>query len=122
PTGYGDSPYQSLSSFAGNALLVSPDWLVEDGLLEEADCASGSFSPTTADFDAVRRFKHGVLEKAWSRFSRGARADLRPALEAFAHDQAYWLDDYALFRALKTRHGGVSYLEWPDELVRRESA
>jgi 4-alpha-glucanotransferase len=122
PTGYGDSPYQSLSSFAGNVLLISPDWLVEDELLEKADCPSGSFSPTTTDFDAVRSFKNGVLEKAWTYFSRGARPDLRPALEAFTHDQAHWLDDYALFRALKARHHDVSYLEWPDELVRRVPA
>src|SRR5262245_24946831 len=122
PTGYGDSPYQSLSSFAGNALLISPDWLLEDELLEKAECPGGSFSPTTTDFDAVRRLKYALLERAWTNFSRGARPDLRPAFEAFAHDQAHWLDDYALFRALKARYGGASYLEWPDELVRRVPA
>ena len=52
PTGYGDSPYQALSSFAGNALLISPDWLIEDGLVRASDFADRSFSPTTVDFDA----------------------------------------------------------------------
>src|SRR5262249_39325297 len=68
PTGYGDSPYQSLSSFAGNSLLISPDWLVEDGLLRVSDCADGSFSPTTVDYDAVKRFKYALLETAWKNF------------------------------------------------------
>ena len=122
PTGYGDSPYQSLSSFAGNSLLISPDWLIEDGLLRASDCAGVSFSPTTVDFEAVKRFKDTVLEAAWKSFSAGARADLRPTFEQFGHDQAHWLDDYALFRALKTRNNDASYLEWPDDLVRRTPA
>jgi len=122
PTGYGDSPYQSLSSFAGNALLISPDWLIEDGLLSATDCARGAFSPTTVDFDAVKRFKYALLETAWKSFSAGARSDLRPDFERFSHDQAHWLDDYALFRALKARYDDASYLDWPDELVRRVPA
>src|SRR5215813_654933 len=69
PTGYGDSPYQSLSSFAGNALLISPDWLIEDGLLRPSDGAGGSFSPTAVDFDAVKRFKYAMLESAWKNFA-----------------------------------------------------
>jgi 4-alpha-glucanotransferase len=122
PTGYGDSPYQSLSSFAGNPLLISPDWLIEDGLLRVTDCAGCSFSPTTVDFDAVKRFKHALLEKAWKNLSDGARSDLRPAFEHFGHDHAHWLDDYALFRALKARYDGASYLEWPEGLIRRMPA
>jgi len=122
PTGYGDSPYQSLSSFAGNSLLISPDWLIEDGLLRAADCAGCSFSPAIVDFDAVKRFKYALLETAWKNFSAGARSDLRVAFEDFGRDQAHWLDDYALFRALKTRYGGASYLEWPEDLVRRTPA
>src|SRR5215475_4453650 len=78
PTGYGDSPYQSLSSFAGNSLLISPDWLIEDELVHATDCANCSFSPTMVDFDAVKRFKYALLEKAWKNFGRGARSDLRP--------------------------------------------
>jgi 4-alpha-glucanotransferase len=122
PTGYGNSPYQSLSSFAGNPLLISPAWLIEDGLLQAGDCAGGSFPAAAVDFDAVKRFKHTLLEKAWGHFRAGARPDLRLSFELFAHAHADWLDDYALFGALRARYGGASYLQWPDDLVRRTPA
>jgi 4-alpha-glucanotransferase len=122
PTGYGDSPYQSLSSFAGNPLLISPDWLIEDELVRATDCAGGSFSPTSVEFDAVTRFKYALLETAWKNFSAGARSDLRRDFEDFVHEHAHWLDDYALFRALKARYDGASYLDWPEELIRRNPA
>jgi len=119
PTGYGDSPYQSLSSFAGNPLLISPDWLIEDDLVRPADCAGAALSPTSVDFDAVTRFKYVLLETAWKNFRAGARSDLRTDFEHFAQEQARWLDDYALFRALKARYDGASYLDWPEDLIRR---
>jgi hypothetical protein len=122
PTGYGHSPYQSLSSFAGNPLLVSPDWLIEDGLLRASDLAGRPFSAATVDFDAVKRFKSALLETAWGRFRSGARPDLRLAFELFAQAHADWLDDYALFHALKARYGGASHLQWPEDLVRRTPA
>jgi 4-alpha-glucanotransferase len=122
PTGYGDSPYQSLSSFAGNSLLISPDWLIEDELVRAADCAGGSFSPTSVDYGAVTRFKYALFETAWINFHSGARADLRRDFEHFVQEHAHWLDDYALFRALKARYDGASYLDWPDALVCREPA
>src|SRR5258708_39337462 len=122
PTGYGDSPYQSLSSFAGNPLLISPDWLIEDGLLRASDCADCSFSETALDFDAVKRFKEALLETAWKNFSAGARSDLRLAFEHFGQAQAHWLHDYALFPALRGRYGGAPYLQWPDGLFRRTPA
>jgi 4-alpha-glucanotransferase len=119
PTGYGDSPYQSLSSFAGNSLLISPDWLIEDELVKPSDCVTGSFPATAVDFEAVRRFKSALLETAWRNFNSGARSDLQPAFEGFVRHQAHWLDDYALFRALKAKYDGAAYLEWPEDLVRR---
>ena len=122
PTGYGNSPYQSLSSFAGNGLLISPDWLIEDELLGRSDCQLRSFSQTEIDYNAVMPFKHGLFERAWANFSAGARTDLRPAHEQFRNDQAHWLEDYALFRVLKARFHDAYYLEWPAELVRREPA
>jgi 4-alpha-glucanotransferase len=122
PTGYGNSPYQSLSSFAGNELLVSPDGLIEDGLLRASDCEGNSLSASAIDFDAVIRFKHRLLERAWVNFSAGARPDLRPLFDQFCHEQAHWREDYALFRALKARYKGAYYLEWPAELVRRVPA
>src|SRR5262245_44490671 len=120
PTGYGDSPYQALSSFAGNVLLISPDWLVEDERLRASDLAGRSFAATKVDFDAVKRFKYALLEAAFRNFNARAREDLRPEFDEFARSQAHWLDDYALFRALKEKHGAASYLDWSEELVRRE--
>jgi 4-alpha-glucanotransferase len=116
PTGYGNSPYQSLSSFAGNALLISPDSLVSDGLLREGDIES-HFPVEVVDYDSVIPFKQRLLEKAWTNFRAGERNDLQPAYEQFCAQQAHWLEDYALFRALKVKYRGSYYLEWPDELV-----
>jgi 4-alpha-glucanotransferase len=122
PTGYGNSPYQSLSSFAGNELFISPDWLMEEELLRASDCKAPAFPQNKVNYSAVIPFKCGLLEKAWANFSADARADLRPAYEQFRNDQAHWLEDYALFRALKVRFGGKYYLDWPAELVQRRSA
>lgn len=122
PTGYGNSPYQSVSSFAGNELFISPDWLIEDELLRASDFQASAFPQNKVDYNAVILFKHVLLEKAWANFSAGVRADLRPFLEEFRNDQAHWLEDYALFRALKVRFGGTYYLEWPEQLVQRQAA
>lgn len=122
PTGYGNSPYQPLSSFAGNALVISPDCLIEDELLERNDTRHPSFSTACVDYDTVIPFKHSLLEKACGRFKAGARADLRQAYEQFCQDQSHWLDDYALFRALKAEFGNAPYPEWPDDLVQRKPA
>jgi 4-alpha-glucanotransferase len=122
PTGYGNSPYQSLSSFAGNELLISPDWLVEDELLRASDCEVRSFPQNEIDYNAVAAFKHGLLRTAWANFSAGARRDLGAAYQQFRSDQAHWLEDYALFCALKARFDDAYYLEWPQELAEREPA
>jgi 4-alpha-glucanotransferase len=119
PIGYGNSPYQSLSSFAGNGLVISPDWLVEDELLEPSDCQPHSLSQGEIDYSAIIPLKNGMFEKAWANFRRGARADLRDAYEQFRDEAASWVEDYALFRALKSRFNNAYYLEWPAELVQR---
>jgi 4-alpha-glucanotransferase len=122
PTGYGNSPYEPVSSLAGNALVISPDWLVEDELLERTDCKHPPFPETAVDYGAIIPFKHRLLKKVWTHFRAGTRADLAPAYEQFCHTQDHWLGDYALFRALKARFRRVHYLEWPDELVQRKPA
>ena len=123
PTGYGNSPYQSLSSFAGNGLLISPDWLIEDGLLRASDCQAAFLS---AESDRLRRASFlsstGFSRQPGPTSTQALALDLRPAYEQFCHDQAHWLEDYALFRALKARFDGAHYLEWPAELVRRQPA
>ena len=84
PTGYGNSPYQSLSSFAGNALLVSPDILIEDGLLRREDCVGQSFSATSIDYEVVIPFKHRLLETAWASFRAGRVQTCNPRTSSFA--------------------------------------
>jgi 4-alpha-glucanotransferase len=118
PTGFSNSPYQSLSSFVGNGLLISPEFLIQEGLLRADDC-QGTFSSVAVDYDVVIPFKHRLLELASTRFRAGVRKDLRPEYEQFCRQRAKWLDDYALFRALKIKYHGAHYLEWPSELSQR---
>ncbi len=120
PTGYGNSPYQAMSSFAANPALISPDSLISEGLLKTADCQA-EFPSDAVDYDTVIPFKTRLLETAWANFKDGARKDLRAAYEEFHSQQQHWLDDYALFEALKTKYHGEHYLEWPEELVQRDS-
>jgi 4-alpha-glucanotransferase len=121
PTGYGNSPYQSLSSFAGNGLLISPQYLISDGLLNASDCAL-HFPSDLVDYDSVIPFKQKLLDKAWIKFDAGERRDLQLAYQEFCAANESWLEDYALFRALKNRFGGSYYLEWPEEFVQRKPA
>jgi 4-alpha-glucanotransferase len=120
PTGYGNSPYQSLSSVAGNGLLLSPDLLISDGLLTPNDCAS-HFPSDRVDYASVIPFKEKLLEKVWSNF-HACRSDLHTAFQEFCATQANWLEDYALFRALKNKFNQSYYLEWPEELAQRKPA
>jgi 4-alpha-glucanotransferase len=123
PTGYGDSPYQALSSFTGNVLLISPQSLTKDGLLRsDEDHHPSSFSAGAVDYDVVIPFKLRLLETAWTNFRRGARPDLKVHFDEFRHARAHWLEDYSLFRALKAKHNGAYYLQWPTELVQRVPA
>ena len=121
PTGYGNSPYQSLSSFAGNGLLISPEYLISDGLLNASDWAP-HFPSDLVDYDSVIPFKQKLLDKAWIKFNAGERRDLQLAYQEFCAANESWLEDYALFRALKNKFGGSYYLEWPEELVQRKPA
>jgi 4-alpha-glucanotransferase len=118
PTGYGNSPYQSLSSFAGNTLLISPEALIRDGLLEARDCEP-HLASALVDYDSIIASRQQLAEQAWARFESGERKDLRPSYDAFRSQQAGWLEDYSLFRALKTKHNNAYYLEWPTALVER---
>ncbi len=122
PTGYADSPYQCLSTFAGNFYLISPDELSREGLLRPQDVTENAFPTSHTDFDRVIPFKVKLLTAAWENFKRGLARALRPAFEQFCHDEAAWLDDFAVFMALKDEHGGASWLTWEPELMEREAA
>ena len=115
-TGFGDSPYQSFSAFAGQPLLISPEKLLEEGLLTEEDLTPlPDFSPDRVDYGAVIEWKTSLFGKAFDRFRQDPDRGLKKAFSAFCRDQKEWLDDYALFMAAKDAHGGRSFLEWPDE-------
>jgi 4-alpha-glucanotransferase len=93
PTGYGNSPYQSMSSFAGNELLISPDSLISDGLIQ-ASLAQSGFSADAVDYDSVIPFKRRLLETAWANFKAGLRSDgdLAPAYDEFCARPLYVVD------------------------------
>ena len=120
PTGYGDSPYQCFSAFAGNPLLVSLDALVEDGWLTEADLADApGFPQDRVDYDALAAFKLPLLDRAFRRFEAEATSADRAGFESFRAANASWLDDYALFMAVKQAHGGVEWRKWDEAIARR---
>jgi 4-alpha-glucanotransferase len=121
PTGFGNSPYQALSSFAANPLVVSPDQLVEDGLLKAGDLNQCSFPPSDQlDFEAVIPFKTNLLALAWKNFRRGPPNDLRRAFEQFCDEKARLQEEPALFMALRAKFQGAQFREWPTALAQRE--
>lgn len=117
PTNYGDSPYQSFSSAAGNPYFIDLDTLCDEGLLEKDDYAGIDFGSDSTSVDYAKLYynRYGVLKKAYHRF------DLMNAdYIAFCKRESAWLDDYALFMAIKDAFGGVSWREWSCELRFRE--
>jgi 4-alpha-glucanotransferase len=122
PTGFGDSPYQSYSTFAGNLNLVSPDLLVRDGLLRADDLGGHSFPNDHVDYRAVEPFKLGLVRRAWASFQAGQAAHLRDAYEQFLHEKRAWVGDYALFMAIKEARGGQPWYDWPTEVRHRDAA
>jgi len=125
PTGYGDSPYSSFSAFAGNTNLVSPEKLVEAGLLADVETRTPpEFPAVRVDYGRVIDYKRGLLEKAFQNFRTKVQSDeaLRRDYEGFLGFASAWLDDYALFAALKDEHRGEPWNTWGAGLARRERA
>jgi 4-alpha-glucanotransferase len=120
PTGYGNSPYQTLSAFAGNPLLVSPERLFEDGLLQRAELDEHpTFPEGRVDYGAVISAKVALLRRAFWKFIQHPRCPLQAEFESFSAEQREWLEDYALFAALKEAHDGRAWGEWDTTLARR---
>jgi 4-alpha-glucanotransferase len=120
PTGYGDSPYQCFSAFAGNPLLISLDALVEDGWLEAADVAfAPAFSQDRVDYEAVAAFKLPLFDRAFRRFEAEALPADRGAFDAFREANASWLGDYALYMAVKGAHRGTEWTQWEEGIAQR---
>jgi 4-alpha-glucanotransferase len=146
PTGYGDSPYQCFSAFAGNPYLINPEFLLRDNLLHSNDLSEHlEFDPERVDFGTLIPWKLNLLERAFSRFSSepliaistgsaeqlgagpgniGAdpSTSLRASFDSFCVENTSWLDDYALFMAIKEAHGGGSWDSWPEPLRKRDQA
>ena len=121
PTGYGDSPYQSPSTFAGNPNLIALEPLLDWGLLEPADLADRpSFPPDHVDFPLMSPWKMEMLDLAHRRFRSDAASGDLQSFERFCADHAGWVDDFGAFMALKERFGGRSLTEWPGRLQRRD--
>ena len=120
PTGYGDSPYQCFSAFAGNTLLISPEKLVEDELLTVEQIATKpDFPAGKVDFGAVYNWKNQLLPQAFENFHHVTSVDLRGKFESFIQDHEWWLDDYALYRAVKKSLGQRAWYEWDEPLKLR---
>lgn len=121
PTGYGDSPYQCFSAFAGNPLLISLDALVEEQLLETADLeVMQTFQSSRVDYGQVIESKNSLLAKAHANFIEHGSEEAQAGYLKFTRQTAWWLDDYAAFRAIKDAHSGQEWTKWDSFLRDRE--
>ncbi len=123
PTGFGDSPYQCFSAFAGNPLMISPELLVEEGYLERLDLETAeSFPEDRVDFETVIPWKMKLLEKAYEGFLAHATTWQKRRFQGFCDGEAQesWLEDYALYRSIKDSLEGKEWTKWPHELIVRD--
>jgi len=120
PTGYGDSPYQCFSAFAGNPLLVSPEKLKEEGFLSEDDLNDPSQSnPIKIDYGQAIDYKKYILKRAFNNFKSNSNGQEKD-FEMFCEDHKEWLDDFTLFMACKEHNGGAVWSSWEKGLVQRD--
>lgn len=118
PTGYGDSPYQSFSTFAGNPYYISLDALIEQGLLTEEECEAADYGnhPNYVNYEKIYNSRFALLRKAFN------RADIEndTNYKKFVEDQSAWLKDYAMYMAIKDSLGGVAWIEWDEDIRLRK--
>ncbi|CAG0939139.1 partial 4-alpha-glucanotransferase, partial [Candidatus Brocadiaceae bacterium] len=118
-TVYGNSPYSSYSAFAGNHLMISPDFLVQEGILSKSDIDGHTIFPNErVDYKIVTDYKERILRVAYKNIHRKLGKDFE--FERFCNENAYWLDDYALFIGLKEHFHGVAWSDWPEDLRNRK--
>jgi 4-alpha-glucanotransferase len=121
PTGFGNSPYLCYSAFAGNPMLINLEWLVSEGFLDQSDLdSSPEFSGSGVEFDRAIAFKTPLLKKASERFLAVATAERKAAFAEFCDSQTYWLEDYALFMAIKEANEGQCWFQWEADLAWRK--
>lgn len=118
PTSYGDSPYQSFSTFAGNPYFIDFELLVGQGFLQKKDYENISWgsNETQVDYGLLYEQRHKLFSIIQKNFEKNTPADF----ESFCKENAFWLDNYSLFMAIKDAHNGVSFLEWEKEIINRE--
>ena len=120
-TGYGDSPYQCFSAFAGNIYLISPAKLRADGFLSDEDLEDApEFPEGKVDFGKVIDFKLPLLKKAFETYRRSDNGEIADMFRLFCQFNAFWLEDYALFRAIKLSQEQKSWQEWEEPLKLRK--
>ena len=123
PTGYGDSPYQGLSAFAGNPMLISPDRLFQMGHLDASDLEQvPPFPNERVDFGWLIPWKVALLKRAYENFKTRGSAEQFAALERFSQDESSWLADAAMFLALKEAHNGSAWYNWEPDIRARNPA
>src|SRR5690242_12265879 len=120
PVGYGNSPYSSISAFAGNPLLVSLERLADAGWIDRGRLAVLPETVTAVDFNHVRATKFPVLREAARNFLSNANGNQRSRYDRFCADNSWWLDDYALFVNLRDHFQQRLWNQWPDALCRRQ--
>lgn len=121
PPSYGNSPYQCVSSFAGNPLLISPDLLHSEGYISESCLEScPQFSDDTVAYSAVNDWKEALFQEAFQEFQKRKIGEDWEKFEQFCFDEKHWLEDFACFAALKAHHQKKSWHEWPQALAFRE--
>jgi 4-alpha-glucanotransferase len=121
PTGYGDSPYQTLSAFGGNPMLISPELLVEDDLLTSSEIETEVFDQTYIAYGEVIPYKYELLKKAYLHFKLLPKHLLRKPFDDFCRKEAAWLEDFVLFFALKSHYDNRPWTEWPKALRMRQT-
>ena len=118
PTGFGDSPYQSFSAFAGQSLLISPDDLVDLELITKDDLYPiPEFDAAKVDYGAVLNYKNALFKKAFQTFHHTPNKFLLEEFDDFCLENKKWLSDYSVFMACKDAHEGRSWQEWDDEMT-----
>ena len=124
PTGYGDSPYQSFSSFAGNPYLIDFDLLIEAHLLSEEDLKDIFFGDNEEyiDYGAIYNQKYPLLRKAYENFKSSDNNEMKGSLENFKRENSSWLNDYSLYISLKNHFNGLPWNEWAQDIKNREEA
>ena len=133
-TGYGDSPYQSFSTFAGNPYFVDPEGLIEAGYISRDDADRFDFGkePRTVDYEKIYRNRYTLLRKAYAnspfclnpsvKWAGSAYNDDRTAFNYFIWENSEWLPDYALFNAIKEYFDGDMFVKWPEDIRLRDAA